>query len=239
MKTVLITGGSRGIGEAAVRLFAKEGYAVAFTYKDSGERAARLAAECGALAVRADSSSDDEIRLAVDRVISELGHIDCLVNNAGVSAFGLLSDTSADEWDALFRTNVRGAYLYSSYVLRDMIKRHEGRIINISSVWGLVGSSYEVCYSASKAAVIGMTKALAKEVGPSGITVNAIAPGVIETDMNQSLSESDLSALREQTPLGRLGKPHEVAAAALFLAGEGAAFITGEVVNISGGFVIN
>lgn len=239
MKTVLITGGSRGIGEAAVRLFAKEGYAVAFTYKDSAERAASLAAECGALALRADSSSDDEIRLAVERAISELGHIDCLVNNAGVSMFGLICDTAPEEWDSLFRTNVTGAYLYSSYVLRDMIKRHSGRIINISSVWGLVGASYEVCYSSAKAALIGMTKALAKEVGPSGITVNAIAPGVIETDMNLSLSEDDLSALCEQTPLGRLGSPSEVAAAALFLASEGASFITGEVINISGGFVIN
>ena len=239
MKTALVTGGSRGIGEAIVRLLSKSGYLVAFTYKNSEERACRVASECGALAIRADNESEEEIRFAVERTISELGRIDCLVNNAGVSVFGLLGDTDAEEWSRVFKTNVEGAQQYCKYAVRDMLRRHSGRIINISSVWGIVGSSNEVCYSATKAALIGMTKALAKELAPSGITVNAVAPGVIKTEMNKALSDEDMAALVDEIPLGRLGAPEDVAATVLFLAGDSGSYITGEVINVSGGFVIN
>ena len=238
MKAVLITGGSRGIGSEMVRLFTKEGYAVAFTYKSSEDVAMILADETGALAIRADSASEADVIAAVDMTISAFGRIDCLINNAAVSSFSVFTDLSLDDWNNIVSVNLTGAFLYSKKVIPDMLKRKQGRIINISSVWGLVGSSCEVHYSVTKAGLIGMTKALAKELGPSGITVNAIAPGVIETDMNKQLSEDDIAALRDETPLMRIGTPIDVARAALFLASDNADFITGEVLNVSGGFVI-
>ena len=238
MKTVLITGGSRGIGREIVRLFAENGYNVAFTYKSSVAEAEALAGELDALAIRADSAVESDVLAAVEKTLSTYGRIDCLVNNAAVSAFSLFTDISLDDWNAMLATNLTGAFLYSKAVIPDMLKRKSGRIINITSMWGLVGASCEVHYSAAKAGLIGMTKALAKELGPSGITVNAIAPGVINTDMNKALSDADKAALVEETSLMRLGEPRDIAEAALFLAGEGASFITGEVLNISGGFVI-
>lgn len=239
MKTALVTGGSRGIGEAIVRLLSKSGYCVAFTYKNSEERALLVARESGALAIRADNTDENEIKNAVDTAVRELGRIDCLVNNAGVSVFGLVTETETEEWERVFKTNVDGAYKYVKYTVPDMLKRHSGRIINISSVWGLVGSSNEVCYSSAKAALVGMTKALAKELAPSGITVNGVAPGVIETEMNGALSVEEMAELVGEIPLGRIGRPEEVAQAVVFLAGEGGSYITGEVINVSGGFVIN
>ena len=238
MKTVLITGGSRGIGRETVRLFAEKGYNVAFTYRSSVDEAEALASEVGALAIKADSSVESDVLMAVERTLSTCGRIDCLVNNAAVSAFSLFTDITLDDWNAMIGTNLTGAFLYSKAVIPDMLKRKSGRIINITSMWGLVGASCEVHYSAAKAGLIGMTKALAKELGPSGITVNAIAPGVINTDMNKALSDEDKAILVDETPLMRLGEPRDVAEAALFLAGDGASFITGEVLNISGGFVI-
>ncbi len=238
MKTVLITGGSRGIGRAMTELFSQNGYSVAFTYKNSENEAKSLAEITDAIAVKADSTSEEEISSAVRTVLEAFGHIDCLINNAAVSSFSLFTDISSSLWNETLSVSLTGAFLYSREVCREMIKRKYGRIINISSVWGLTGASCEVHYSAAKAGLIGMTKALAKELGPSGITVNAIAPGVINTDMNKKLSEEDMSSLKEETPLMRLGEPFEVAKAALFLASEDASFITGEVLNISGGFVI-
>ena len=238
MKRVLITGGSRGIGRAMVRLFSEEGYAVAFTYRSSDAQAEQLAKETGAVAIKADSECEGEILHAVAFAAEKIGDIDVLINNAAVSSFGTISDISLDEWNRVMNTSVTAAFLYSKAVLSQMLKKKRGRIINISSVWGLVGSSCEVHYSAAKAAVIGFTKALAKELGPSGVTVNAIAPGVINTDMNSALSESDMAALRDETPVGRIGEPEEIAEAALFLASDKAGFITGEVLNVSGGFVI-
>ena len=238
MKTVLITGGSRGIGRETVRLFAEKGYNVAFTYRSSVDEAEALASEVGALAIKADSSVESDVLMAVERTLSTYGRIDCLVNNAAVSAFSLFTDITLDDWNAMIGTNLTGAFLYSKAVIPDMLKRKSGRIINITSMWGLVGASCEVHYSAAKAGLIGMTKALAKELGPSGITVNAIAPGVINTDMNKALSDEDKAILVDETPLMRLGEPRDIAEAALFLAGDGASFITGEVLNISGGFVI-
>ena len=238
MSTVLITGGSRGIGKAMVELFSERGYSVAFTYKKSDALAKELSEKTGALAIKADSSAEGEVIKAVEAVKKRLGVIEVLINNAAVSSFSLFSDVSLDEWRDMFSVNVDGAFLYTREVLPDMIKNHSGRIINISSMWGVTGSSCEVCYSATKAALIGMTKALAKEVGPSKITVNCIAPGMIDTDMNSSLSSEDIKAIEESTPLMRIGTPREIAEAALFLSGDGASFITGQVIGVNGGLVI-
>ena len=238
MKNVLITGGSRGIGRAMVRLFSERGYSVAFTYKASLNEASKLSEETGAVAILADSSSENDIINAVKIAEEKIGNIEILINNAAVSSFSLFTDISLDEWNKTFSVNVNGPFLYTKLVLPSMINRKCGRIINVSSMWGITGASCEVHYSASKAALIGMTKALAKELGPSNITVNCIAPGVIDTDMNAHLSDGDKRALTEETPLMRIGNPKEVAEAALFLAGDGASFITGEVLSVNGGYVI-
>ncbi|MBR5144856.1 MAG: 3-oxoacyl-ACP reductase FabG [Clostridia bacterium] len=238
MKTVLITGGSRGIGRAMVELFSKEGYLVAFTYKNSENEAKSLAEATGALAIRADSASEEDVLRAVKLAEEHLGGIGCLINNAGVSSFSLFTDLTLEDWNRFISVNLTGAFLYSKAVIPGMVHRKSGSIINISSMWGIVGSSCEVHYSTTKAALIGMTKALAKELGPSGIRVNAIAPGVIATDMNRALGEEDIAVLKDETPLMKIGSPLDVAKAALFLAGDGADFITGEVMNISGGYVM-
>ena len=238
MKTVLITGGSRGIGRELVRAFSKNGYNVAFTYRSSETVAEELANQTGALAIMADSRSESDVRSAVEATLSAYGRIDCLINNAAISSFSLFTDVTLEDWNDMISVNLTGAFLYSKLVIPDMLKRKSGRIINITSMWGLVGASCEVHYSAAKAGLIGMTKALAKELGPSGITVNAIAPGVINTDMNERLSAEDRECLIDSTPLMRIGEVADVADAALFLAGEGASFITGDVLNVSGGYVI-
>ena len=238
MQTVLITGGARGIGKAMVEVFSANGYKVAFTYKKSEYAAKSLAESTGALAICADSARECDVTRAVERAREALGHIDCLINNAGVSAFSLFTDISLDDWNDMLSVNLTGAFLYTKAVLSDMISKKSGRIINISSMWGIVGSSCEVHYSTAKAGLIGMTKALAKELGPSGITVNAIAPGVIDTEMNKMLSDDDRAALIDETPLMKIGTPEDVANAALFLASEKASFITGEVMNLSGGFIV-
>lgn len=238
MRTVLITGGSRGIGAAMVERFSKDGYNVAFTYSKSEEEATLLAKKTGALALRADSRIESEVLSAVKTASEKLGSVDILINNAAVSSFSLFTDLTLMDWRDIFAVNVDGAFLYTKAVLPSMVNKKYGRIINISSMWGITGSSCEVHYSATKSALIGMTKALAKEVGPSGITVNCIAPGLINTDMNKSLSEEDKAALIEETPLMRIGEPSDVAETALFLASDGASFITGEVINVSGGYII-
>ena len=238
MKTVLITGGTRGIGREMVKKFSEAGYAVAFTYRTSESAAEELSRLTGALAIKADSANEAEVVSAVKEVKEKMGNVNILINNAAVSSFSLFTDITLDAWRDMFSTNVDGAFLYSREVLPSMINNKWGRIINISSMWGIVGSSCEVHYSATKAALIGMTKALAKEVGPSGITVNAIAPGLIDTDMNKSLTESDIAEVVDSTPLMRIGTPSDVADAALFLASDGASFITGDVLNISGGLVV-
>lgn len=238
MKTVLITGGSRGIGRAMVELFSSNGYNVVFTYKNSETQAKSLAESAGALAIAADSASEADVLDAVKAAITRFGGIDCLINNAGVSSFSLFTDLSLREWNDHLAVNLTGAFLYSKAVIPGMVARKSGRIINITSMWGITGSSCEVHYSTAKAGLIGMTKALAKELGPSGITVNAIAPGLIETDMNACLSDEDIQAIENDTPLMRIGSPSEVAKVALFLASEDASFITGEVMNVSGGYLI-
>ena len=238
MKTVLITGGSRGIGRAMTEAFSKNGYAVAFTYKNSETEAKSLAESTGALAIRADSAVEGDVISAVDTVVKTYGHIDCLINNAGISSFSLFTDITAQQWNEMMAVNLTGAFLYSREALKYMISKKQGRIINITSVWGLVGSSCEVHYSTAKAGLIGMTKALAKEVAPSGITVNAIAPGMIDTDMNRAFSDDDLKGILDEVPVGRIGLPDEIARAALFLADDASAYITGDVLNVSGGYVI-
>ena len=238
MKNVLITGGSRGIGRAMVMEFVKNGYSVAFTYNKSEKEALALQKETGALAIKASNSSECEILSAVDTVNKTLGGVDILINNAAISSFSLFTDLTLDAWNEIFAVNVGGAFLYTKAVLPGMISKKAGRIINITSMWGITGSSCEVHYSATKAALIGMTKSLAKELGPSSITVNAIAPGVIDTDMNGTLSKETKDELCESTPLLRIGEPKDVAGAALFLASDSASFITGEVLSVNGGFLI-
>ena len=237
-KVVLINGGARGLGRAMVELFSKNGYSVAFTYKSSVAEAQALSKSTGALALRADSASEAEVNAAVDKVEKELGCVDILINNAAVSSFSMFSDIDYEAWRTCFAVNLDGAFFYCRRTVPAMVNRKYGRIINISSMWGQVGSSCEVHYSAAKAALIGMTKALAKELGPSGITVNAIAPGVIDTDMNASLSAEDIRALEDETPVMRIGRPDEVAKAALYLASDDASFVTGAVLNINGGMVV-
>lgn len=237
MRTVLINGGSRGIGRQLVLDFAERGYKVAFTYKNSGEAAKELSELTGALAICADSALEADVISAVEYTERELGEIDILINNAAYSSYSLLQDITLSEWNKTLAINLTAPFLYSKAVIPSMVRRHFGRIINISSMWGVVGSSLEAHYSASKAGLIGLTKALAKELGPSGITVNAVAPGVIRTDMNSALDENTVSSLVDDTPVSRLGEPSDVSAAVLFLAGDEASFVTGEVMNVSGGFI--
>lgn len=235
---VFINGGSRGIGAAMVRLFAENGYHVVFSYFRAEEEARALAEQYGALAICADSGNRDAVQAAVEKVYAECGDIDVLINNAALSFSKLYTDVTEKEWERMLDVNLQGPMRYIKCVLPRMISRKYGKIINISSMWGQIGASCEVHYSVTKSALIGLTKALAKEVGPSGITVNAIAPGVIQTQMNECYDEETMAALAEETPLMRLGTPNDVAQAALFLASEGASFITGQVIAPNGGYVI-
>ena len=229
MKKVLITGGSRGIGAEAVRQFCKNGYSVTFTYEKNDEKAAELAKETGTKAIKCDVSDYVEVKKA------NFTDIDILINNAGIAQQKLFTDITEDDWDRMFDVNIKGMFNVTKAVLPDMIHNKWGRIINLSSMWGITGASCEVHYSASKAAVIGFTRALAKEVGPSGITVNCIAPGVIDTDMNKGF---DVSELKEETPLQRIGKVTDIVPSMLFLASDDASFITGQILGINGGIVI-
>ncbi len=237
-KTVLITGGSRGIGACLVKCFTNEGYNVAFTYLSSRKEAENLATGCHAFAICADASNSDAVNYAIETTIEKFGKIDVLVNNAGIDEFSLLTDITDEKWHRMLDTNLSSAFYASRAALKDMIKRQDGVIINVSSMWGEVGASCEVHYSASKAGLIGLTKALAKEVGPSNIRVNCISPGVIDTDMNKCLSKEDIEQLKSDTPLGKIGKCEDVCNAILFLASDKASFITGQVLGVNGGYVI-
>lgn len=236
MQTALITGGSRGIGAAIVRALAAKGWQVAFCYKTSQDAARQLAQETGAIAIRCDVTDSAQVREMVKTAIRQLSHIDLLVNNAGVAWQGLLTDMTDQQWRTVLDTSLTAAFLTCREVLPGMVSRKSGRIINISSIWGRVGASCEAAYSAAKAGLIGLTKALAKEVGPSGITVNCLCPGVIRTDMLACYTESDLAALADETPLCRLGTPEDVANAVCWLAADEAGFITGQVIGVDGGF---
>lgn len=233
-KSVFITGGSRGIGAACVREFSRAGYSVYFCYKNSSAAALALSGETGARAISCDVSSGSDVERAAEEIRAS-GGVSVIINNAGVSLVKLFSDTLESDWENVFDVNIKGMFLVTRAFIGDMIRNKYGRIINISSVWGAAGASCEVCYSASKAAVIGFTKALAKEEGPSGINVNCIAPGFIDTEMNAGLDAEARELFIEETPLTRVGRPEEIAKTALFLASEDAGFITGQVIGVDGG----
>lgn len=232
MKQVLITGGVRGIGLATARKFAEKGYAVTVCYSRD-EQAAQSARAEGLRVVRADVSREEDVR----RLFEECGNVDVLVNNAGVSLIKLFQDTTLDDWERVFSVNVTGAFLCSRYALEHaMLAKKRGVIVNVSSVWGEVGGSTEVAYSASKAAIIGMTKALAKEVGESGIRVNCVTPGTIETSMNDCFSAAELQAIYAEIPAKRGGMPEEIASAIWFLCEN--EYVTGAVLPVNGGMNI-
>lgn len=241
MKTALITGATGSIGAATVRALAAAGYAVAIGYRRSD--AAALTEEIRKAGGTAgmyflDVTDTASVNTAIESVTADLGHIDLLVNNAGVAASGLLTELTDPEWEKIISTNLSGVFRCCRAVLPGMIRRSSGCILNISSIWGITGAACETAYSAAKAGIIGLTRALAKEVGPSGIRVNCIAPGVVDTPMNAHLSPADLAALAAETPLGRIGRPEEIAAAVCFLAGTGGEFLTGQVISPNGGLVI-
>lgn len=231
MQNALITGGSRGIGAAAVRAFVRAGYAASFFYEKNAAAAEALAAETGAVAIRCDVADTE----AVVRAVASLPPVDVLVNNAGISHVGLISQISPAEWDRLFAVNVKGIYNTVRAVLPAMLQKQDGAIVNLSSMWGQAGASCEAAYSATKGAVLSLTQALARELGPSGIRVNAVSPGVIDTEMNAHLSPADKAALAAETPLERVGTPEEVAEAILYLAQ--ARFVTGQNLPVNGGFL--
>ncbi|MGL5752700.1 MAG: elongation factor P 5-aminopentanone reductase [Paraclostridium sp.] len=242
-RTVLVTGASRGIGKAIATLFAQNEYNVLINYNNSEAEAIKLYNELKSEGYsvdtyKADVSKKEEVNMMINYCIGQFEKIDVLINNAGISRTNLFTDISYDEWDEVMNTNLNGVFYTTKKALQYMIPEMSGKIINISSIWGMVGGSYEVHYSASKAAVIGMTKALAKELGPSNIQVNAIAPGVIQTEMLNNLSDETLEMLREETPLMKLGTVEDIAHCALFLASDKSNFITGQVISPNGGFVI-
>lgn len=242
-KTILVTGGSRGIGAAVCERFAQEGWKVAVNYNRSKEQAEALAKQlvargCDAYAVGADVSDRVQVEQMVKNVMERFGKINVLVNNAGIAQQKLFSDITDSDWNNMFDVNVKGMYYCCQAVLPGMIHSKSGAIINVSSMWGITGASCEVHYSAAKAAVIGFTKALAKEVGLSGIRVNCVAPGVVATDMNQNLTQQTLDELKEETPLGLIGTPEDIANSIWFLAGEESRFMTGQVISPNGGLVI-
>ena len=232
MKRVVITGGAGGIGSAIARAFSENGYYVTIGYHQKKERAEHLAAAIGGKAHHVDVRD----RESVCAFYRAAGQADVLINTAGIAQQKLFTDISEEEWDAMMEVHVKGAFRMCQAFLPDMIHKKSGSIVNIASMWGQVGASCEVHYSAAKAALIGMTKALAKELGPSGIRVNCVSPGVIETDMMAAFSEEDKEALREETPLCRLGTSQDVAQAVLFAAES--RFLTGQVIAPNGGFVI-
>ena len=240
-ETVVITGASRGIGRACAEAFAAAGYSVAACYHQSAAAAEELvrglrAAGTDAEAFCCDVAEPDSVRRMADAVLARFGRADVLIANAGIAQQKLLCDITDAEWRRLTDVCTGGVFYSCRAFLPHMIRRGSGSIVTVSSVWGVRGAACEAHYSAAKAAVIGLTKALAKEVGPSGITVNCIAPGVIDTDMCAGFSGEDMRELAESTPLGRIGTPQEVAAAALFLASPAAGFITGQVLGVDGGF---
>ncbi len=232
MGNVVITGGSRGIGAATVELFAARGDRVTFLYEKNHTAAKAVADKTGAAAICCDVADGE----AVNRAFSQIGDVDILVCNAGTMYFGLLSQMAEDEWNRLFAVNVGGIYHCVNAAMPSFLKTHRGSIVTVSSMWGQVGASCEAAYSATKGAVIALTKALAKELGPSGIRVNCVAPGVILTDMCANVAPDILAGMAEEAPLGRNGMPMDVAKAIAYLAD--AEFVTGQVLGVSGGYVI-
>ncbi len=238
MKRVLISGGSRGIGRAIVKKFADLDYSVCFIYKSNDQSALELLKEVSCKAIKADISDPDGALGAVEKAIEYMGGIDILVSNAGISYIAQICDTSDDKWRSIIDTNLSSAFYLARAVSGLMVREKRGRIINIGSVWGRCGSSCEVAYSASKAGVRGLTMALAKELAPSGITVNCVEPGLIDTDMNNCFDEDTLEAICNEIPAGRMGKPSEVADLVAFLASDNAAYINGQCIGCDGGWCV-
>jgi 3-oxoacyl-[acyl-carrier protein] reductase len=234
-KVALVTGGSRGIGAAISRELAKAGAKVALNYRAGQEAADEVAGEIGGLAVRADVSKPEEVQALIERVEGELGDIDALVNNAGVTRDTLIARMTDDDWQTVIDTNLRGPFNTSRAVSRKMLRRRAGSIVNLSSVVGVHGNPGQANYAASKAGIIGLTKALARELGSRGVRVNAIAPGYISTELTDVLNDEQRGLILQNTPLGRLGEPEDVARAVRFLCSDEAAFITGEVLLVDGG----
>ena len=242
-KTVLITGASRGIGRACAFKFAKNGHRVLVNYNKSKAEAEELVCainESGgfAEAYHADVSNSEQVEKMFSLINERFGGVDVLINNAGIAKTMMFCDVSESDWDEVFDINVKGMFNCTKQALSYMVGKKYGKIVNISSIWGMCGASCEVAYSASKAAVIGFTKALASELGPSGICVNCVAPGVIDTDMNNNLTKEDKDELCAMTPLCRMGSADEVANAVYFLASDESSFVTGQVISPNGGFVV-
>ncbi len=243
MKTVLITGASRGIGAACAKRFAREGYAVMVHYHQNKEAAQKvfddiIASGGCADMICADIADSSQAETMVHKTEERFGGIDVLINNAGISMSKMFCDTTPGDWERIFAINTFGMAHVTRAALPYMVHEKQGKIVNISSIWGIAGASCEVAYSASKAAVIGYTKALAKELGPSGILVNCVAPGVIDTDMNANLDEETIAALKEETPLGKIGTPEDIAEIVFSLAADSNQFITGQVISPNGGILI-
>ena len=242
-KTVVITGASKGIGAAMAILFARKGYNVVIGYNESYQLAKMLSSSLSSqgysvMPFKVNVTNKLETDLLIKETVYKFGSVDILINNAGVAFNGLITDTDEFDSDRIFDINLKGVYNCCKSVTPVMVNQKSGKIINISSMWGQVGASCEVAYSAAKAGVIGLTKALAKELAPSGITVNCIAPGLIDTTMNSNISVEELNAFVEDIPLGRMGTADDVAETALFLSSEGADYITGQVLGVNGGYVV-
>ncbi len=242
-KVALVTGAARGIGAAIAKRLAKDGYAVALNYNKSREKAEALAAsiremEGKAVAVQADVAEGRQVELMFAKIREELGEVDLLVCNAGIAGQAQIQDLTEERWHEFFAVNVDGCFHSIQCALPYMLKEHKGCIITISSIWGLRGASCESAYSATKAAIIGLSRSLANELAPTGIRVNCLAPGVIDTEMMEEFSLEEKEALAEETPLGRLGKPEDIAEAVSFLASDAASFITGQVLTCDGGFIV-
>lgn len=243
MKTVLITGASRGIGAATAKLFAANGYTVAVNYhrsKNCAEQVVNeiIAAGGDAFAVYADVSDENAVCEMMKTVSQRCGHLDVFIHNAGLAQQSLLTETTTKEWHRMLGVHVDGAFYCCREVIPAMLKSGGGKILVVSSMWGVTGASCEVAYSTAKAALIGFSKALAKELGPSNITVNCVAPGVINTNMCDGLDDQTMQELKEETPLQRIGTPEDIANTLLFLSSDKASFITGQVIGVNGGFVI-
>ena len=241
-KTVIITGASRGIGRKTAEKFAESGYNVCFCYNNSEKEAKELEEKLSkitdVLCLRADVKDEAAVKEFVRICIEKFGKIDCLVNNAGISPIGsIFSDTDKEDWQNVFDVNLFGAFSMTKAVLPVFIHEKAGSVLNVSSIWGITGASCEVVYSSSKAALIGFTKALSKELALSGIRVNAVAPGVIDTDMNSHYSKEEQEQITNEIPLGRWGIPEDIAELIYFLASDKSSYITGQVITADGGFI--